>query len=63
MTAAAAVDGIREVDGTGSIGIVSTEPNDPYNRPPLSKAFPSAALAKMVMLPPLVPLLAESKCW
>jgi 3-phenylpropionate/trans-cinnamate dioxygenase ferredoxin reductase subunit len=39
MTAAAAVDGIREVDGTGSIGIVSTEPDAPYNRPPLSKGL------------------------
>ena len=37
MTAAAAVDGIRETDGKGSIGIVSAETHPPYNRPPLSK--------------------------
>ena len=39
MTAAATVDGIREVDATGSIGIVSAEPDAPYNRPPLSKGL------------------------
>jgi 3-phenylpropionate/trans-cinnamate dioxygenase ferredoxin reductase component len=39
MTAAAAADGIREVDSTGSMAIVSTEPDAPYNRPPLSKAL------------------------
>ena len=39
MTAAAAVDGIREVDPTGGIGMISTEPDAPYNRPPLSKAL------------------------
>ena len=39
MTAAAAVDGIREVDPTGGIGMISTEPDPPYNRPPLSKAL------------------------
>ena len=39
MTAAAAADGIREVDATGSIGIISTEPDAPYNRPPLSKGL------------------------
>jgi 3-phenylpropionate/trans-cinnamate dioxygenase ferredoxin reductase subunit len=39
MTAAAAVDGIREVDATGSIGIVTAEPDAPYNRPPLSKGL------------------------
>jgi 3-phenylpropionate/trans-cinnamate dioxygenase ferredoxin reductase component len=39
MTAAAAADGIREVDSTGSVAIVSTEPDAPYNRPPLSKAL------------------------
>ena len=39
MTAAAAVDGIREVDPTGSIGMISTEPDAPYDRPPLSKAL------------------------
>ena len=39
MTAAAAVDGIREVDPTGSMGIVSMEQDPPYNRPPLSKGL------------------------
>ncbi|MCI0623717.1 MAG: FAD-dependent oxidoreductase [Acidobacteria bacterium] len=39
MTAAAAVDGIREVDSTGGIGLISSEPDPPYNRPPLSKAL------------------------
>ena len=39
MTAAGAVDGIREVDATGSIGIVSAESDAPYNRPPLSKGL------------------------
>ncbi|MDO9235593.1 MAG: FAD-dependent oxidoreductase [Aquabacterium sp.] len=39
MTAAAAVDGIREVDSTGSIGLISAELDAPYDRPPLSKAL------------------------
>ena len=39
MTAAAAADGIREVDPTGSIGIFSMESDPPYNRPPLSKGL------------------------
>ena len=39
MTAAAAVDGIREVDSTGSIGLISAELDTPYDRPPLSKAL------------------------
>jgi 3-phenylpropionate/trans-cinnamate dioxygenase ferredoxin reductase component len=39
MTAAAAVDGIREVDANGTIGIISAETNPPYNRPPLSKGL------------------------
>src|SRR5689334_16301620 len=39
MTAAAAADGIREVDPKGSIGMISAEPNPPYNRPPLSKGL------------------------
>ncbi|HLN79470.1 MAG TPA: FAD-dependent oxidoreductase [Candidatus Bathyarchaeia archaeon] len=37
MTAAAAVNGIREVDSTGGIGLVSAELDAPYDRPPLSK--------------------------
>ena len=39
MTAAAAVDGIREVDSTGSIGLIGEEMDAPYDRPPLSKAL------------------------
>src|ERR1051325_6004874 len=39
MTAAAAVDGIREVDATGSIGIISMEADPPYDRPPFSKGL------------------------
>lgn len=39
MTAAAAVEGIRQVDSVGSIGIISEEADAPYNRPPLSKGL------------------------
>src|SRR6478672_4168088 len=39
MTAAASVEGIREVDAAGSIGIISAEKDPPYNRPPLSKGL------------------------
>jgi 3-phenylpropionate/trans-cinnamate dioxygenase ferredoxin reductase subunit len=39
MTAAAAVNGIREVDATGGIGLISAELDAPYDRPPLSKAL------------------------
>ena len=39
MTAAAAVDSIREVDSTGGIGLISAEPDAPYDRPPLSKVL------------------------
>lgn len=39
MTAAAAVDGIREVDPAAAIGLVGSEPYQPYNRPPLSKGL------------------------
>lgn len=39
MTAAAAADGIREVDATGGIGLISAESDAPYDRPPLSKAL------------------------
>jgi 3-phenylpropionate/trans-cinnamate dioxygenase ferredoxin reductase component len=39
MTAAAAVEGIREVDATGSIGLVTAEKDAPYDRPPLSKGL------------------------
>jgi NADPH-dependent 2,4-dienoyl-CoA reductase/sulfur reductase-like enzyme len=39
MTADAAVRGIRELDSSGSIGVVGAEPDPPYARPPLSKAL------------------------
>ena len=39
MTGDAALHGIREVDGTGSIGLIGAEAHRPYNRPPLSKAL------------------------
>src|SRR6185503_19260535 len=39
MTAAAAADGIREVDRDGSIGAVTSESHPPYDRPPLSKGL------------------------
>lgn len=37
MTADAAVQGIREVNPSGSIGLFSSETHPPYDRPPLSK--------------------------
>jgi NADPH-dependent 2,4-dienoyl-CoA reductase/sulfur reductase-like enzyme len=37
MTADAAIRGIREVDADGTIGLISAEPNPPYDRPPLTK--------------------------
>jgi NADPH-dependent 2,4-dienoyl-CoA reductase/sulfur reductase-like enzyme len=39
MSADAAVEGIREMDAQGSILVVSSEPDPPYKRPPLSKAL------------------------
>jgi len=39
MTAVAAVSGIREFDPDGAIGIITSEANSPYNRPPLSKGL------------------------
>ncbi len=39
MTGDAATRGIREVDTSGSIGLISAESYPPYNRPPLSKAL------------------------
>jgi 3-phenylpropionate/trans-cinnamate dioxygenase ferredoxin reductase subunit len=39
MTADAAVEGIREVDPKGSIGVISAETDRPYNRPPLTKGL------------------------
>ncbi len=37
MTGAAAANAIRELDDTGTIGLISAEPDPPYDRPPLSK--------------------------
>lgn len=39
LAAASAVDGIRELDPSGSIALVTDEPEPPYQRPPLSKEF------------------------
>ncbi len=39
MAADAAMRGIREVDTSGSIGVVSNDPDRPYKRPWLSKAL------------------------
>lgn len=39
MTADAAIRGIRELDQTGSIGLISSEQVPPYDRPPLTKAL------------------------
>ncbi|HOU41136.1 MAG TPA: FAD-dependent oxidoreductase, partial [Promineifilum sp.] len=37
MTGAAAANAIRERDAAGLIGLISAEPEPPYDRPPLSK--------------------------
>ncbi len=39
MAAAAAVEGIREVDAEGAIHLISAEPHRPYDRPPLTKGL------------------------
>jgi NADPH-dependent 2,4-dienoyl-CoA reductase/sulfur reductase-like enzyme len=39
MTADAAAHGIRDVDPTGTLGMITAEPHPPYNRPPLSKGL------------------------
>ena len=39
MTADAAVRGIRELDADGTIGVIGSDPDPPYARPPLSKAL------------------------
>ncbi|HSB65092.1 MAG TPA: FAD-dependent oxidoreductase [Anaerolineales bacterium] len=39
MTADAAVRGIRELDPDGTIGMIGSDQNPPYNRPPLTKAL------------------------
>ena len=39
MTADAAVRGIRECDPKGAIGLIGSDPNPPYDRPPLTKSL------------------------
>jgi NADPH-dependent 2,4-dienoyl-CoA reductase/sulfur reductase-like enzyme len=39
MTADAAAEGIRELDTSGTIGLIGDEADPPYSRPPLSKAL------------------------
>lgn len=39
LAAARACEGIRELDASGSIAIITAEPHIPYHRPPLSKAY------------------------
>ena len=39
MTADAAIEGIRQVDSSGSIALIGSESHPPYNRPPLTKAL------------------------
>jgi NADPH-dependent 2,4-dienoyl-CoA reductase/sulfur reductase-like enzyme len=50
MTADAAMQGIRQVDPQGSIGLFSAEANPPYRRPPLSKALWKGKSFEMVWL-------------
>jgi len=50
MTAAAAVDGIREVDRTGKIGLISAEGDPPYARPPLTKGLWKGERASSIWL-------------
>lgn len=39
MTADSAVHGIRSLDSSGKIGVISAEKDPPYNRPPLTKGL------------------------
>ena len=39
MTGDSAVSGIREIDSKGSIGLISSESDPPYDRPPLTKGL------------------------
>lgn len=39
MTADAAVQGIRDVDSEGTIGLIGADPDPPYDRPPLTKGL------------------------
>jgi 3-phenylpropionate/trans-cinnamate dioxygenase ferredoxin reductase subunit len=52
MTAEAAIRGIRGVDADGSIGVIGSEGNPFYNRPPLSKGlWKGAPLSKVWRAP------------
>jgi 3-phenylpropionate/trans-cinnamate dioxygenase ferredoxin reductase component len=50
MTAAAAIQGIREVDSAGAIGLIGDEQHPPYQRPPLSKALWKGAARESIWL-------------
>jgi len=52
MTAAAAVEGIREVDRTGSVGVFSAESDPPYALPPLTKGLWKGERASSIWLLP-----------
>jgi NADPH-dependent 2,4-dienoyl-CoA reductase/sulfur reductase-like enzyme len=39
MTAGAAIEGIREADALGSVGVIGADSHPPYDRPPLSKGL------------------------
>jgi NADPH-dependent 2,4-dienoyl-CoA reductase/sulfur reductase-like enzyme len=39
MTGSAAVQGIRQVDPEGSVGLIGAETVPPYDRPPLTKGL------------------------
>lgn len=39
MAADAAIHGIRQIDAKGSIGLIGSEPDQPYDRPPLTKGL------------------------
>ena len=51
MTANAAAQAIRELDGGGEIAMLSAEPHPPYARPPLSKALWKGQAEDSVWLP------------
>ena len=51
MTAAAAIQGIREVDPNGSIILFNKEPFRPYNRPPLTKKLWQGKSEEMIWRP------------
>src|SRR5262245_24059733 len=50
MTAAAAIQGIREIDSAGTIGLIGGELHPPYQRPPLSKALWKGAVPESVWI-------------